>query len=277
MVNKALQIYHNDSQLMNDAIDRIIVEIYGIKRNEGAKTFLFTGIGSSVGTTSVSLNIAIALASAGWKTLFVDCDMRKNTRYKRLNSEDAETLSLTEYLNIPHGVYAIEDIICNTNYPLLDLITAGDGKDSPVRILCTDKMEKMVLTVRERYDFVIFDTPSINIVKDAEILIPVVDRHILVAAINVSSKRQLADARENLRMYHDRYAGLIVNRMDLHQYRDNIRDYDYFAQSRLDKKHGDDMRKIEERERKRKKSEKHRKKGRGAKEKTADNTYEEMK
>ena len=248
MSDKVLQLYHNDSLLMNDAIDRIIVEIYGIKKKCNAKMFLLTGVGSSVGTTSVSINLAIALASSGWKTLFIDCDMRKGTVYKRIGSDESDDIiSLTEYLAPEDEQIQPDDIVNQTTYPLLNFITAGSGKDSPVRLLCNERMEKLISRLKDRYDYIIVDTPSINIVNDAEILVPLMDRYIMVAAINSSTKRQLADAKETLLKYSDKYAGLIINRMDMHQYRKNIKDYDYFGKENLERKHAIDMRKIQRR------------------------------
>ena len=60
-----IDLYSNTSQVMNDAIDRIVVEIHNKRKNdEGAQKILLTGCGPQCGTTSVSIGLGIAFASA---------------------------------------------------------------------------------------------------------------------------------------------------------------------------------------------------------------------
>ncbi len=231
MEKQALELYNSEDRVMNDAIDRVVVRLYGIRKESKASSFIFTGVGSHAGTTSVAINVAIALAEAGWKTVFVDCDLRKGTDYKRITGENSD-LSLSGYLT--DTSLSVEDAVNDTNYEGLSFIPSGDCIENPVRLLCTERMEKLVKTLKETYDFVIFDLPSINTVNDAEILIPETDRYILVTSLNVSSKKEVMDARLELERYSDHYAGMIVNRVEMRQYRRQIKDYDYFSRGNLE-------------------------------------------
>jgi hypothetical protein len=75
-------------------------------------------------------------------------------------------------------------------------------------------------------------------------LVPYVDHFALVSAINRTTKRQIGDARQMLSAYNDRYCGMIVNRMELGQYRRNIKDYDYFHDDNLRRSHKRYMKKA---------------------------------
>ncbi|SKB64169.1 capsular exopolysaccharide family [Lachnospiraceae bacterium] len=231
MEKQILELYNSEDRVMNDAIDRVVVRLYGIRKECNARSFIFTGVGSHAGTTSVALNVAIALAEAGWKTVFVDGDLRKGTDYKRIKGDNSDC-SLSGYLT-DHSI-SVEDALNETNYDGLSYIPSGDCIENPVRLLCTERMEKLVKTLKDTYDFVIFDMPSINTVNDAEILIPETDRYILVASLNVSTKKEVMDARLELDRYSDRYAGMIVNRVEMRQYRRQIKDYDYFSRDNLE-------------------------------------------
>lgn len=232
MDNK-IKFYRSESQLMNDAIDRIVVEFHRRKKECGDKTFLLTGCSSEVGTTSISINLAIALSVAGWKTALVDCDMRKNDKYKRLNSESE--VGLVDYLEADAS---LDNIAYPADYEQLDYIPCGATSDvSPVRLLCSSKMEQLVDELKDKYDFVIFDFPSIDIVPDADILIPTIDVVALVASIRKTTKQQLAEAKLKMAIYEDKYAGVIVNRVDMMQYRKYNHDYDYFQTEKLNQKY----------------------------------------
>ncbi|WP_455718582.1 AAA family ATPase, partial [Anaerosporobacter sp.] len=112
-----IEFYCNNSQIMNDAIDRIVVEIYSYKKHFGDKSILLSGCGSKSGTTTTAINLAIALSAAGWKTLLVDCDLRKGSKFKKLNENIG--VGLTDYLAEKAEV---DKVICETNYEYLNYV-----------------------------------------------------------------------------------------------------------------------------------------------------------
>lgn len=226
-----IDFYGNDNQIMNDAIDRIVVKIYGEKKKSGARSFLMTGCGTGVGTTTLSINLAIALSLAGWKTLLVDCDLRKGSAYKRPgNGKDN---GLAEYLM---GEIKEQELSHDTNYEKLDYIPNGRSCKSPVRLLCSSRMEEFVKNHKENYDYIIYDMPSVNVVSDAEILFPLMDGIILVAGMNRTTKRQVREARRKACREKERYLGIIVNNVEISQYRKYRKDFDYFTEEKLHKR-----------------------------------------
>ena len=231
MEEKVLELYGNETLAVNEAIDRIVVGIYEMKREYKASSFLFTGIGSGVGTTTVALGIAIALSEAGWKTLFVDCDFRKGNEFKRISAPAG--MDLASYL-IEDDIDESE-IVCNTSYENLYYIASGERYNTPVRLLCSDKMEALCTGFKSDFDFIIYDLPSISIVNDAKVLIPSVDRYILVGGINITTKKQIFDAKLALLPYRKKNGGIIANRMEKSQYRKNVKDYNYFDEKNLRK------------------------------------------
>lgn len=228
-MKEKLNLYQVNNQVLNDAIDKIVVKFHSMNKSEGVKTFLFTGVGANCGTTTVGLNIAISLAEAGWKTVFVDCDLRKEQKYKRIGKEATNTLA--KYLSgeCSRG----EEIINNTSVDNLDYIVAGDKNDKAVRLLCNVNMEKLLSSLKETYDFVIVDTPSISVAKDAEILIPNMDKYLFVSCMNMSTKKQLFDVRLELSDYENKYAGIIINNLEMMQYKSIIKDYNHFSDKEM--------------------------------------------
>lgn len=242
MENNIVNFYRMDSQQMNDAIDRIVVEVHNKKRSLNKKVILMSGCGSMAGVTSLSINLAIALSMAGWKTLLIDSDLRKSKKYKRIGKE--ARIGLSEYLS---KTAKKEEIIQKTNYPGFNYISCGSAEISPVRLLCSSEMNTLMSEVQDEYEYVIIDSPSLNIVSDSSILLPVVDGIILVGSLNKMTKHQLEDARRIVSKYKEKYYGLIINQVDDREYRKYIRDYDYFRDKKMEKKHKNDMKKIKKR------------------------------
>lgn len=234
-----VNIYQSDSQIVRDAIDKVIVQVYQRKREKKHVSFLVTGCSAGCGTTHTAINMAVALANAGWKTVLVDCDIRKGMTYKRLNQE--VQYGLSDYL-----MNNTKQLICETNNELLDYIPCGNNVGSPVRLLCTKEMEKLAIELSEKYEFVIYDFPSIGIVPDAGIMMSVVDDVILVAAVNETSKQQLENAKSKVKSYGNKYMGVILNKLEMTDYSHYVKNYDYFGKDKLRKKHAQDMKKINE-------------------------------
>ena len=226
-----ISLYQSDSPIMNDAIDRIIIKLYAYKEQYQKNTILLSGCGSSNGTTTIAINLAIALAGAGWNTLLVDADMRKSVEYKRLSD------SVSRLSDCLEGNSEIVDVICPTNQAKLHYVPGGVIKTNAVRLLCSENMQNFVKTTSEKYDFVVFDCPSLTIVPDATVLFPFVDCIALVLALDITTKKQLAKAKLEVEKYADKYAGLIVNRADKHRYVRAFPQYNYFEESNMRKSH----------------------------------------
>jgi capsular exopolysaccharide synthesis family protein len=227
-----IDFYCSESQVMNDSIDRIIVELHAFNIKNNSKSILFSGCGTKSGTTTIAINLAIALSLSGWKTLLVDCDLRKLTKYKRLNEKTE--IGFSDYLS---RKLKKEEVIYKTNYKNLEYIPSGTIANNPVRLLCSAMVDEFMSQVKEGYDYILFDFPSLNIVSDANIFFPYVDGIALVAALKQTTKRQLKDARRKVMEYQDKYYGLIINQVDMSQYKKYIKDYDYFGEHNMLKRY----------------------------------------
>lgn len=226
---KVVNLYENKNQLITDAIDKIVVEIFN-KRNkaEGAQSIVLTGCSPLVGTTSTCISLGIAIATTQRKTLLVDCDVRKAIKYKKLNEQT--TKGLANYLLQDSGKekLELEDVIYNTNIENLSYIPCGDCAESSTRILCSTRMEKLLEKINQEFDCVLFDFPSLAIVPDAQILFQAADGIVLLSALGETRKQQIKEAKLKVAPFADKYYGMIVNKVQLDMYKQNVRDYDYY-------------------------------------------------
>ncbi len=222
---KTINLYENKNQVVNAAIDKIVVEIFSKRtQNKKAQSIVLTGCSPLVGTTSTSIGLGIAIATSMRKTLVIDCDVRKAIKYKKLNEQTS--LGLANFLLMDD--VSLDEIVYETNIDNLSYIPCGDYSENSTRILCSTKMEKLIELVKDQYDCIIFDFPSLTIVPDAQILFQSVDGIVLLAGIGETRKKQIKEAKMKIAPFIDKYYGMIVNKIPLPTYRMNVRDYDYY-------------------------------------------------
>lgn len=222
-MKKLLDLYRHNDQVLNDAFDRVVVNIHLQKQKNGYKSFLLCGTEPLVGTTTIAINLAISLSVSGWKTILVDADMRKKVEYKRLN-EDMEK-SLSDYLEEKASK---EEVIYDTNWERLDYIPCVGKEESPVRLLCSARMETLLNQLHQDYDFIIFDLPSLNASVDSHILAAKSDAVCLVASLGDSSKNCLQDAKQTLDKIGANMIGVIANKVDKSEFKQHMKNFDYF-------------------------------------------------
>ncbi len=222
-----LEIYKNESFVLNDAFDQTVMNLHILKKQNGYKSFVICGCETGDGTTTVAINLAASVADAGWKTVLIDGDMRKKNDFKRLNENASRGLS--DYLM---GKVSLGDVIYETTTDNLFYIPCGELINNPVRLLCSGKMNGVRDELAKAFDFIIFDMPAMNAAMDASVIAVSADATILVSSIGKTLKNSLVDAANMLTEVKANLIGTIINKTDMDQYISCHKDYDYFQNER---------------------------------------------
>lgn len=226
-----LEIYKSENVVLNDAFDQAVMNLHVLKKKSGYKSFVLCGCEPGDGTTTVAINLAAAMASAGWQTILIDGDMRKKNRYKRLN-ENA-SCGLSDYLL---GKISIDKIVYETTTENLFYIPSGGLIDNPVRLLCSNKMNEVREELAKTFDYIIYDMPAVDASMDAKVIAVNADATILVSALGKTSKAGLVEAANTLHEVDANLIGTIINKTGMDQYASIYKAYDYFTNERYARK-----------------------------------------
>ena len=166
------------------------------------------------GKTFVSINLAITMATGSEqrKILLIDADMRKSRVMRLLNSNKYSKASgLSEYLA------GIEDTpnIVKTDYPNLDVLSSGAEAANPTGLLSSSKMESLMQICNDRYDYVIFDTPPVNVVADALALNNRINGYLIATRADYSDVNSLGQALDALKKIEAEVYGIVLSSVDL--------------------------------------------------------------
>ena len=174
------------------------------------KVLLMTSPGPGEGKTLTSINMAIALAQSGEKTILIDSDMRRPRVHKALGLQNETGLS-----DIITGKSNLDDAIQSSNVEDdLDLISCGPIPPNPSELLHTERFREMVSELRHRYDRIIFDSPPLAAVTDALILSHSVDAVLLILKFAQTRQELLGRSIEQLAAIGAPLVGTVLNDVD---------------------------------------------------------------
>ena len=94
----------------------------------------------------------------------------------------------------------------------LFIITSGVLPPNPVELLASRRMEKIIKELKEKFDFVILDTPPL-LVTDAQVLSTKVDGTIFVIRPGKTRAAMARAPLEELRRVNSNILGVVMNRI----------------------------------------------------------------
>ncbi len=138
---------------------------------------------SGEGKTFFCLNLAATLSIVDKKVVVVDFDLRRPSIFKSLNLKPK--LSLFDYLN--QDIKDVREIITpsgiNSN---MDIIGLNKSIENASEIISTEKIAKLINSLKNSYDHIIIDTSPIGLVADAYSLSKIADLMVFVVRMNYS-------------------------------------------------------------------------------------------
>jgi len=222
-----IDLYKQQNDLLIDSFDDIILKIMQKRSNNNRlKSLLFCGSEPGVGATTVTINMAVSLAQGDNRTLLIDSDMRKGAKQKRLSQ--TPPFGLSEYFE---SKATVPEIINQTNIANLDYIACGTPTTLLTKTLKLNSLSTLVSKVENDYDFILFDSPSLDVVNDATVLSILVDGIFLIAELGKSTK---ANINKMIQSFSEskKVLGILINKVEQPEYRMYIRNYDYFQKRR---------------------------------------------
>lgn len=172
----------------------------------GNKSFLVTSAVLSEGKTTTSTSLALTIAQTDAKVIIVDGDLRRPKVHTKFNVTNKIGLS-----NILSGMCTLQQAVQKLDGLTLDVISAGSLPPNPAELLSSQQMADLVEQLKAEYDYVIIDTPPVDIVADALTLTKLVDGVVLVVRYQQSMHPEVKDAIERLEFADARILGFVLN------------------------------------------------------------------
>lgn len=179
---------------------------------KGCKIIVVTSSIPNEGKTTTTVNLAVSISQADQKVLLIDGDLRKPKIHNYFSI--ANSPGLTNYLGdkISGKKYAdLFSVIHPTEYENLSVLCSGTIPPNPAELLGSEIMAEFLNDVSNDFDYIIIDTPPVNVVSDSLPLIRESDGVVLVVRSNRSTHPELQKALSALEFIDAKILGFVVN------------------------------------------------------------------
>jgi len=213
-------IPQNVGTLIEEGADSSHAEAYRVlrtnilfsRKDDNLNTLVVVSAGMGEGKSTTVLNLATVFAQAGQRTLVVDSDLRRPTLHKLLRLTNDSGL-----INYLLKQSTLDQVIQNTPVQLLDFMPSGKLPGRQINILGSEPMRNLISELKQRYDFILFDSPPIMGLSDASVLASEVDMAIQIIQyrrypqlMNIRAKQMVEKVGGNL-------IGIVLNNINMAQ------------------------------------------------------------
>ena len=196
----------NTNFAIQEAYKQLRTNIRFCIRDQKCKKLCLTSAQAGEGKSITVLNLAISIGQTGKKVLLIDADLRRPSISRLLVEKASPGLSeilvgdATEFEAIRPGIY-----------PNLDIMFSGDVPPNPSELLSSERMQELIETCAEYYDYILVDTPPVNVVTDACIIANLLDGVFLLVREKSTKKENVRQAINNLQLTGANVLGYVLN------------------------------------------------------------------
>ncbi|MDP5200736.1 polysaccharide biosynthesis tyrosine autokinase [Flavobacterium sp. DG2-3] len=180
--------------------------LYKKQQVNGSKTLMITSSISGEGKTFCSINIATVFALSEKKTVIVGLDLRKPRLADEFQIQSS--LGVVNYLIRQN---TLEEITNSTPVPNLDVILSGPIPPNPSELILSDAMKELIDELKQKYDYIVLDTPPVGLVADSLELVQFADVTLYIVRQNYTKKDMITLLNTRLKRGELNNVSIVLN------------------------------------------------------------------
>ena len=220
-LSKKSRSHARELRLFEESVDSLTTTLTLREDLRQSRVFTITSALSGEGKTSVSCQLVVSLArSTASKVLLIDGDLRAPDVHHVFGRP--MTAGLVGYLN---GAAEWRDLVDRDWNDSIHILTAGNLKGSPHRLLSNGRFEQLIAEARQEYDYIVLDTPPVLPASEALLFAKVADAVLMCALRDKSRIEQLIQAFNRLESSGANVAGSVLSGVPVREYASYYGDY----------------------------------------------------
>jgi len=190
---------------VSEAFRMLQTNLRFLNSDQPLKAIVITSSVPREGKSTVTANLAIAMAQLDRRVLLIDADMRRPNQHQIW--EIANAVGLSNVITGQADFYKAKQTVM----PNLDVLTSGMLPPNPVALLDSQRMSALIEATTKEYDLVLIDSPPLTAAADATILGKKADGILFLVRVGVSDSGSFAFSKQILEQSGQNILGLIVN------------------------------------------------------------------
>ncbi|HAN73623.1 MAG TPA: capsular biosynthesis protein [Planktothrix sp. UBA8402] len=204
------RIFKKIAQFLS-AFDEVYANIRFLYSDSLIRSIAICSAESKDGKSTIALHLAQTIANMGQRVLLVDANLHYPQLHTVLGLSNQKGLSDLLTQNITPSAVIQKTPLAES----LFVLTAGVAYANSFKLLGSEHMHKLVETLQDSYDLVIYDTPELHQYTDTIFLAEYLDGLILVATVHKTHKTVFKEVLAQLNTYRMPCIGVIINHIQL--------------------------------------------------------------
>ncbi|MSR38825.1 MAG: polysaccharide biosynthesis tyrosine autokinase [Planctomycetes bacterium] len=193
-VNPYLVLFHEPAGFMAEQVRGLRNRLLAMNPDGEPKTLVVASAVRGEGRTVTALNLAMAFSELDRnETCIIDADLRRPLCEQYLNLNPQVGIS-----DVLLGTVSIDKALRDVGQRNLKLLSAGTQTASPADVLGTSRIDELFARLKERFQYVVIDTPPVLSCTDAGVLAARADGALVVLRLEHSLKGQSREAVRSL-------------------------------------------------------------------------------
>jgi len=194
-----------------EALQALRTALILASRGEGGHVLVVTSAIPGEGKTTIATELAGTLARAGASVLLIDADLRKPKVHRLFDLENSRGLT-----TLMMGEAKLDDLTRpGKDIKGLEILTTGPLPPNPPELFAKPRFDSFLKEVRERYNWIVIDTPPIVSVTDPVICASHSDMALMVVRYATARHPIIRDALRHISRSGVHLAGILLNRFDI--------------------------------------------------------------
>jgi capsular exopolysaccharide synthesis family protein len=208
-IDPGLSSIHRPHSMTSESVRRLRTSVLFEAAATGAKVIQISSPIPEDGKSTLAGNLAISIAQTGKTVVLLDADLRRPQTSSSFTT--AHLPGLTELID---GGYGPEEVIHPTAIQNLLVVPSGPIPANPAEALSMPQFADFLDWLRQRYDYIIVDTPPLMVVTDPTIVAANVDGIVMTFRVRRGCRPQAKESAAILRSIGKPVFGCVVNRVD---------------------------------------------------------------
>lgn len=178
-----------------------------------ARVLVFTSASPGDGKSTVAMGVTLLLHETQARVLLIDGDLRRPSVHTLLGLPASDGLSTLLAMPAPVQLSVVPGPL-----PGIDVVTAGPPLTISAARLGSENMKSLIAQAKERYDWIVIDSPPSLGLPDASVLATLADGVVIVCSGDKTPRQALGAVTQQLRSVGASILGVVLNRVNMERH-----------------------------------------------------------